>query len=137
MRVEGQVVGEIGPGLLALVAAGRGDEQSDADYTIDKLIGLRIFSDDAGQMNRSLMEVRGGLLLVSQFTLFGDCRTGRRPSFVDALEPVRAEELYNHCVARAEASQLHVASGRFRADMKVELINDGPVTLLVDSKRAF
>ncbi len=137
VRVDGEVVGQVGCGLVALLAAGSGDSDVDVEYTIDKILGLRIFADDRGQMNRALAEVSGGLLLVSQFTLYGDCRKGRRPSFVDAMEPVVAERLYNQCVERARASNVPVATGRFAADMKVELINDGPVTLLIDSKRAF
>jgi D-tyrosyl-tRNA(Tyr) deacylase len=106
-------------------------------YTVDKLVGLRIFADEAGNMNRSVVDVGGSLLIVSQFTLFGDARKGRRPSFVKAMPPGPAEELYNKVVAAARASGVPVETGRFRAMMQVELINDGPVTLLLDSKRQF
>jgi D-tyrosyl-tRNA(Tyr) deacylase len=137
VRVGDDVVGRIGAGLLALVAAGDDDGDADVTYTVDKLIGLRIFADDAGNMNRSVVDVGGSLLIVSQFTLFGDARKGRRPSFVKAMPPGPAEELYNKVVAAARGSGVPVETGRFRAMMQVELVNDGPVTLLLDSKRQF
>jgi D-tyrosyl-tRNA(Tyr) deacylase len=139
VRVAGEVVGRIGPGLLVLVAAGDDDTDADADALADKVVGLRVFpgADDAGNMNRGLVEVGGALLAVSQFTLFGDCRKGRRPSFVKAMAPEPAERLYERFVAAARATGVPVETGRFRAMMEVELINDGPVTLLVDSKRVF
>lgn len=137
VRVDGEVVGRIGQGLLVLVGAGQGDSESDAAYLADKVLGLRIFSDEAGQMNRALGEVGGALLVVSQFTLYGDCRKGRRPSFVEALAPEPAEALYRSFVERARQSGLPVETGRFRAMMQVELVNDGPVTLLVDSRKVF
>lgn len=141
VRVEGVVVGKIGPGLCVLLGAGSGDTETDAEYVIDKIVNLRVFDDDAGpsgKMDRSLLDRRAGLLLVPQFTLYGDVRKGRRPSFMDALEPVRAEALYAHAIARArQFSVVEVAVGYFRAQMAVELINDGPVTLLVDSRRMF
>lgn len=137
VRVEGAVVGRIGRGLLALVAAGDDDSDEDVAYLADKVVGLRIFADEAGQMNRALAEVGGGLLVVSQFTLFGDCRKGRRPSFIDALAPGPAEALYDRFVAQLRASGVPVETGRFRAMMEVDLVNDGPVTLLLDSRKTF
>jgi D-tyrosyl-tRNA(Tyr) deacylase len=137
VRVGGELVGRIERGLLALVAAGEGDGDEDAAWLADKVVQLRIFPDEAGQMNRSLGDVGGALLAVSQFTLYGDCRKGRRPSFVRALAPGPAEALYEKFVARARAAGVPVETGRFRAEMQVELLNDGPVTLLLDSKREF
>jgi D-tyrosyl-tRNA(Tyr) deacylase len=137
VRVGAEVVGRIGRGLCALIGAAEDDSAEDARYLVDKLVGLRVFPDDAGQLNRALAEVGGALLLVSQFTLLGDCRKGRRPSFVRAMAPGPAEQLYDQVVTLAQRSGVPVATGRFRAMMEVELINDGPVTLLIDSKRAF
>ena len=138
VTVEGAVVGAIGPGLCVLVGAGAGDGEPDLAYTVDKLVNLRIFADDAGKMNRSVLDTGGGVLLVSQFTLYGDARKGRRPAFVDALEPVAAERLYDQLVARVRAAGVaDVATGVFRADMQVELVNDGPVTILLDSRKQF
>jgi D-aminoacyl-tRNA deacylase len=137
VRVGDEVTGRIGAGLVALVAAGDDDGSDDVASMVDKIIGLRIFPDDAGNMNRSLVDVGGALLVVSQFTLFGDTRKGRRPSFVKAMAPGPAEALYDQFVAAARATGVPVETGRFRAMMHVELVNDGPVTLLVDSKRLF
>lgn len=137
VTIADEVVGQIGCGLLVLVGAGHGDTLDDAKYLVDKIVGLRIFPDDAGQMNRSVVDVGGGLLLVSQFTLFGDARKGRRPSFIDAMPPGPAESLYNELCGLARATGVPVATGRFRADMDVALVNEGPVTLLLDSKRSF
>lgn len=137
VRVEGAVVGRVGRGLLVLVGAADDDADADVAYLADKVVGLRIFADENGQMNKSVAEVGGGLLVVSQFTLYGDCRKGRRPSFVKAMAPGPAEQLYEKFVAATRASGVPVETGRFRAMMDVELINDGPVTLLVDSKKEF
>ena len=137
VTIAGEVVGRIGLGLLALIGAGHEDTLEDARYLVDKLTGLRIFADDAGQMNRSVVDVGGALLLVSQFTLFGDARKRRRPSFTAAMAPGPAEALYDQLVALARATGVPVETGRFRADMKVALVNEGPVTLLLDSRRAF
>lgn len=138
VTVAGEVVGAIGPGLCVLVGAGQGDGEPDLAYVTDKLVNLRIFADDDGKMNRSVLDTGGGVLLVSQFTLYGDARKGRRPAFVDALEPVAAERLYEQLVARVRAAGVaDVATGRFRADMQVELVNDGPVTILLDSRKGF
>ncbi|HUS68731.1 MAG TPA: D-aminoacyl-tRNA deacylase [Kofleriaceae bacterium] len=138
VTVDGQVVGAIDRGLLVLVGAGAGDVAADVGYTVDKIANLRIFPDDAGKMNRSVLDVGGGVLAVSQFTLYGDARKGRRPAFVDALEPVAAEKLYQDVVAGLRAAGIaQVATGVFRADMEVELVNDGPVTILLDSRKTF
>ena len=137
VRIVGEVVGRIGHGLMLLVGAGQEDVELDVTWSVEKVLGLRIFADDAGLMNRSLVEVGGALLVVSQFTLYGDCRKGRRPSFVDALAPGPAEALYLGFIARARGAGVTVETGRFRADMEVELVNDGPVTLMLDSKKAF
>jgi D-tyrosyl-tRNA(Tyr) deacylase len=137
VRVDGAVVGKIGKGFLALVAAGDDDTDEDVSYLADKVVGLRVFPDENGQMNRALADVGGALLVVSQFTLFGDCRKGRRPSFVKAMAPGPAEQMYEKFVAAARASGIPVETGRFRAMMEVDLVNDGPVTLLIDSKRVF
>jgi len=127
--VDGETIGEIGPGLLALVCAERGDTPAEADKLLAKLLKLRIFADEAGKMNRSVQDVAGGLLVVSQFTLAADTSGGNRPSFANAADPRTGQALYDHFVARARATHPRVASGRFGADMKVQLINDGPVTL--------
>ena len=137
VEVDGRVVGRIGPGWLVLLGVARGDRDEDADRLAAKVAGLRAFEDDDGKMNRDVAEVGGSVLVVSQFTLLGDCRTGRRPSFVEAAEPVEAERLYLRFVEQVRALGLPVETGTFRADMKVELVNDGPVTLLLDSRKAF
>lgn len=138
VTVEGQVVGAIERGLVVLLGAGKGDGDADLAYVVDKVVNLRIFPDDEGKMNRSVLELGGGVLLVSQFTLYGDTRKGRRPAFVDALEPGPAEALYERAVAAVRtAGVTQVATGVFRADMQVELVNDGPVTILVDSRKQF
>jgi D-tyrosyl-tRNA(Tyr) deacylase len=139
VSVGGEVIGRTlpGPGLMVLLGAGQGDEEADAELLADKICGLRIFEDEAGRMNRSVVDVGGSLLIISQFTLYGDCRKGRRPSFAHALEPERAERLVAHTLARARTHVPHVATGRFGAHMAVTLTNDGPVTLLLDSRRGF
>jgi D-tyrosyl-tRNA(Tyr) deacylase len=137
VRVDGAIVGRIGRGLLALVGAGADDGDDDVAYIADKVAGLRVFPDEQGLMNRALAEIGGAVLVVSQFTLYGDCRKGRRPSFATAMAPGPAEALYEKLLARLRAAALPVETGRFRAMMDVELVNDGPVTLLLDSKRAF
>lgn len=137
VKVDGRVVGRIGRGLLVLLGVGRGDTIADADYLVDKTLGLRIFRDDQGKMNLDVFQSGGSLLVVSQFTLYGDCRKGRRPSFDQAAEPVQARALYEYFVEQARARQVRVETGEFQAYMSVELINDGPVTLLFDSKRLF
>ena len=137
VRVDGEVVGRVGPGLLVLLGAGQGDGSADVAWLVEKVVNLRIFEDDAGKMNRSLLDVAGALLVVSQFTLYGDCRHGRRPSFTAALEPAAAAALCDDFVRQARALGVTVATGRFGAMMDVELVNDGPVTLLLDSRKTF
>lgn len=133
VEVGGTVVGAVEHGLLAYVAFGRNDTDEDRAWVLSKILTLRVFEDDAGKMNRSLAEVEGALLLVSQFTLYGDLRRGRRPSFDDAMPPDQAERCYEAAVRDARAMGARVETGRFRADMKVHSINDGPVTLWLDS----
>ncbi|MBP6405939.1 MAG: D-tyrosyl-tRNA(Tyr) deacylase [Ramlibacter sp.] len=127
--VDGEVIGEIGPGLLVLVCAERGDTEVQADRLLAKLLKLRIFSDEAGKMNRSVQDIGGGLLLVSQFTLAADTAGGNRPSFTNAAAPDEGLRLYNYLVQQARAAHPVVQTGRFAADMKVSLVNDGPVTI--------
>ena len=135
--VQGEVVGAIDHGLLVLLGVGQADGEAEADYLARKVVGLRVFEDNAGQMNRALAEVGGRLLAVSQFTLYGDCRKGRRPSFIHAMEPAGAERLCQQFVEACRHLGVEVETGRFRTMMKVELCNDGPVTLLLDSGRSF
>lgn len=137
VRVEGQTAGEIGGGLLVLLGVGKGDTQKEADFLLDKIIHLRIFEDGAGKMNLSLLDTGGELLVVSQFTLYADCRKGRRPSFTAAADPDTAKTLYEAFLARARDLGVRVASGVFQAMMEVELVNDGPVTVLLDSSGVF
>jgi D-tyrosyl-tRNA(Tyr) deacylase len=137
VRVDGEVVGKIGRGLCVLVGVGREDADGDAPLLADKVAGLRIFEDPEGKMNLDVSQVGGALLAISQFTLFGDTRKGRRPSFGDAMEPVRAAELFERFCAACRERGLHVEPGRFRAHMHVDLVNEGPVTILVDTQRVF
>jgi D-tyrosyl-tRNA(Tyr) deacylase len=137
VRVDGREVGRIGAGLLVLLGVGREDADRDADQLAEKVVNLRIFADEVGHMNRSLLDVRGELLVVSQFTLYGDARRGRRPSFVQAATPAEAERLYRRFIDQAGATGLRVESGVFQAMMDVGLVNEGPVTILLDSGRAF
>jgi D-tyrosyl-tRNA(Tyr) deacylase len=137
VTVEAAIVGAIGPGLVVLLGVGQGDAEKDADYLADKVVNLRIFPDEAGNMNRSVLELRGEILVVSQFTLYGDSRKGRRPGFSDAATPEEANRLYRYYVDQVRGSGLTVAEGVFRAMMNVELVNQGPVTLLLDSRKAF
>jgi len=129
VEVDGEVIGQIGQGLLALVCAEKGDTEAEADKLLAKMLKLRIFQDEAGKMNKSVQDVAGGLLIVSQFTLAADTSGGNRPSFTNAAPPAEGERLYNYVVAQARASHPVVATGRFAADMKVYLMNDGPVTI--------
>lgn len=131
--VDGEVVGQIQRGLLVLLGVGHEDGIAAVEWLADKVVGLRVFEDDVGKMNRSLVEVGGAMLVVSQFTLYGDCRRGRRPSFTDAAPPELAERLYETFVARVRASGIDVATGKFREHMRVSLTNDGPVTLWIDT----
>lgn len=131
--VENETVGAVGPGFLVLLGVTHADTPAQAAWLADKIVGLRLFADDQGKMNRDVAEVGGGILVVSQFTLYGDCRKGRRPSFVDAALPAQAEPLYQEFVRCLRLHGVPVATGRFGAAMQVELVNDGPVTLLLDT----
>jgi D-tyrosyl-tRNA(Tyr) deacylase len=133
VMVDGQVTGEIGDGLLVFLGIARTDTEKEAGFLLDKLIGLRIFTDENGKMNRSIADVAGSLLIVSQFTLYGDCRKGRRPSFDTAAPPDRARFLYDYFVEAARKTSVRVATGVFQASMQVHLVNDGPVTIIMDS----
>ncbi|MBI5968472.1 MAG: D-tyrosyl-tRNA(Tyr) deacylase [Deltaproteobacteria bacterium] len=137
VRVAGQVIGEIGKGLLLLLGVGRGDSNKEADSLLEKVIHLRIFEDAEGKMNLSLLDVSGELMVISQFTLYADCRKGRRPSFTDASSPSEAKALYDYFITGAKSRGLHVSSGTFQALMEVELVNFGPVTILLDSSKDF
>ncbi|MBF0528028.1 MAG: D-tyrosyl-tRNA(Tyr) deacylase [Deltaproteobacteria bacterium] len=133
VTVDGEIVGAINQGLLILLGVAQNDTSADADYLANKIVTLRIFQDDAGKMNRSLIDISGQALIVSQFTLWGDCRKGRRPSFTQAAAPNLAEKLYQEFIARVAAGGVPVATGRFGALMKVFLVNDGPVTFILDT----
>ena len=136
VSVDEQVLGEIGRGLLVLLGIGKNDTQTDADWMINKLLNLRILPDDAHNMNRSVTDIGGELLVVSQFTLYGDARNGMRPGFTDAMPPADAEKFYNEFMSKLRgATALKVAEGKFAAMMDVELLNDGPVTIALDSAR--
>ncbi len=137
VKVDGEVVGQIDRGLLVLLAVGQDDSESDADYLADKIAGLRIFEDDAGKMNLAAAEVSGAVLAVSQFTLFGDVRRGKRPSFDAAARPEQANRLYEYFVSKIRAAGLRCETGRFQQMMQVESVNDGPVTILLDSRKLF
>lgn len=134
VSVDGRTCGAIRNGLVVLLGVGREDTSGDADYLLDKLLGLRIFADDQGKMNRNLEEAGGELLIVSQFTLYGDCRKGRRPSFDKAAPPEQAQALYNYFVESARRSPIRTETGIFQAHMQVDIVNDGPVTLVISSE---
>ena len=135
VNVEGRVTGKIGQGLLVLLGVGKGDGEKDIAYMVSKLPDLRIFEDASGKFNFSLREIRGEMLMVSQFTLYGDCRKGRRPSFTDAEEPAEAKKLYEQLILKIREQGVTVETGEFQAKMEVHLINDGPVTILLDSRQ--
>lgn len=137
VAVKGEIVGEIGVGLLVLLGVGRDDTEGDASYLAGKITGLRVFEDDQEKMNRSLLDVGGSVLAVSQFTLYGDVRRGKRPSFDDAAPPEKARELYEFFVEQVRGTGVRCETGRFQATMKVELVNEGPVTILLDSRKIF
>ncbi|HEY6303377.1 MAG TPA: D-aminoacyl-tRNA deacylase [Terriglobales bacterium] len=137
VTVKGEITGEIGLGLLVLLGVGAGDARADADYLAQKTIGLRIFEDGGGKMNLSVGEVSGAVLVVSQFTLYGDARRGKRPSFDAAAPPEQARELYEYFVERIRAAGVHSETGRFQETMQVKLVNEGPVTILLDSAKTF
>lgn len=132
-----ETVGKIGPGLLVLLGIAKSDTQTDADYLAQKILGLRVFDDENGRMNVCVAETKGSVLAVSQFTLYGDVRKGRRPSFDQAAPPQVANELYEYFVRKIRESGVNCETGRFQAMMQVELVNDGPVTILLDSRRVF
>ncbi len=137
VTIDQQTVGAIGQGLMVLLGVAQGDTSQEAKALAEKTAGLRIFEDNAGKMNRSVEEIGGSLLVVSQFTLLGDCRKGRRPGFTDAAPPQLADQLYEEYVAALRSRGVNVATGVFRADMQVALVNDGPVTMLLDSRKQF
>nr|WP_307760075.1 D-aminoacyl-tRNA deacylase [uncultured Peptostreptococcus sp.] len=137
VKVDGEVTGQIEKGLLVLLGVGEDDTEKDTSYMVEKIVNLRIFEDEDDKMNLSLKDVGGELLVVSQFTLFGDCRKGRRPGFSDAARPDKADEYYIDFVNKAKEMGIKTETGRFQTHMMVELINDGPVTLLIDSKKNF
>jgi D-tyrosyl-tRNA(Tyr) deacylase len=134
VTVKNEIIGKIGRGLLVLLGVANEDKANDAEYLADKITNLRIFEDDKGKMNRSLLETGGEMIVVSQFTLLGDCRKGRRPSFMNAADPEKANELYEHFVKEVRQKGVSVKTGRFRAMMEVSLINDGPVTIILENK---
>lgn len=136
VEVEGRGVGEIGRGMLVLLGVGKSDTRQDADYLVNKLAGLRIFADEAGKMNRDVIETGGSLLVVSQFTLYGDVQRGRRPGFERAADPQEARVLYKYFVDALRARGVPVATGSFQALMAVHLVNDGPVTIIIDSDKS-
>jgi len=133
---DGRLSGKIGSGLLVFVGVGKGDNETDISYMVSKLPDLRIFEDTSGKFNLSLKEMNGEILIVSQFTLYGDCRKGRRPSFTDAEEPAAAKNLYERLITKLREQGIPVQTGEFQAKMEVHLVNDGPVTLLLDSKKS-
>ena len=137
VSVNGKTIGQISTGLLVLLGVSKSDQESDADYLIDKIIGLRIFEDAEGKMNRSIVEISGSVLMVSQFTLYGDVRRGRRPSFDEAARPEEAKRLYEYAVSKVRDAGVRCETGEFQAMMKVSLVNDGPVTILLDSEKKF
>lgn len=137
VKVDQVVKGEIDKGLLVFVGVGPDDDESDIKFIADKIVNLRIFEDENDKMNLSVKDINGGVLLISQFTLYGDCRKGRRPNFSASCEPIKAEQIYNKLVSEVSGTGINTQKGIFGADMKVSLINDGPVTILLDSGKVF
>lgn len=135
VEVEGSIVGSINKGLMVLLGVSEKDSMEDVQYMADKILNLRVFDDEEGKMNFSLLDVAGELLLVSQFTLYGDCRKGRRPNYMAAAKPDKADELYNELVKLCRAQNVKTETGVFQADMQVNIVNDGPVTLIIDSEK--
>ena len=135
VKVDGEIIGSIGEGLLIFLGVGDTDTESDLKYIVDKSIGLRIFSDENDKMNLSVEDIDGEILVISQFTLYGDCRKGKRPSFSKSMEPVAANKMYEQFIAELKSRGIRTEHGEFGADMKVELLNDGPVTILLDSSK--
>ena len=134
VRVDNKIFGQIAGGMVILLGVATEDTAADIQWMTQKILNLRFFSDEAGQMNRSIMDIGGEILIVSQFTLFGDCHKGRRPSFVQAAPPEKADEIYQTFIRRIQAAGVTIATGKFGADMQLELVNDGPVTLWIDSR---
>lgn len=137
VEVDNEIIGQIEHGYMVLLGVEKGDSEQDAKYLIDKLIGLRVFEDDDGKMNLALGEVKGSILAVSQFTLLGDVRKGRRPSFIQAADPDTGNRLYEYVVVGLRSQNINVQTGKFQTDMQVSLTNDGPVTILLDSRKQF
>jgi len=137
VTVDGKITGEIGKGLLVLLGVTKTDDEAAADYLVQKTIGLRVFEDTDGKMNLSVQDIGGAVLVVSQFTLYGDVRKGKRPSFDDAAKPEQANHLYEYFVSKVRSTGVKCETGKFQAMMEVELVNDGPVTILLDSEKMF
>ncbi|MBN1364140.1 MAG: D-tyrosyl-tRNA(Tyr) deacylase [Syntrophaceae bacterium] len=137
VRINHQELSSIDKGILILLGVGKADTETDADYILEKAVNLRIFEDEYNKMNRSLIDIKGAMMIISQFTLMGNCIKGRRPSFTDAEEPSRANQLYEYLIGKAKEKGTHVETGKFQEMMKIELVNDGPVTILIDSKKKF
>lgn len=137
VSVDNKVIGEISDGILLLLGVDETDEEKDLEYMCDKVPNLRIFEDENGKMNKSLMDVNGSLLVISQFTLLGDARKGRRPSFIEAARPEKAIPMYENFIKKMKEKEINTQCGEFGADMQVELVNDGPVTILLDSRKLF
>lgn len=137
VRVDNKVAGEIGKGLLVFLGIGEGDTEKDLEYLVDKVLGLRIFQDENDKMNLSLLDINGEILVISQFTLYGDVRKGKRPSFTNSAHPDIAERMYLEFIDKCKTKEIKTEKGIFGADMKVSLVNDGPVTILLDSKKLF
>jgi len=135
VTIDGEVTAEIGPGLTVLLGIKKGDREKDADYLMDKILNLRIFADEAGRMNRSLLDVQGEIMLISQFTLYGDVKHGRRPGFTDAEDPQAAEPLFQYCIKNIKNTGINIKTGIFGAHMKITLANDGPCTFMIDSEK--
>ncbi len=137
VKVDDEIIGSINEGLCVLLGVGSKDTKEDADYLIDKIINLRVFDDEDGKMNLSAKDLNRDIMVISQFTLYGDCRSGRRPGYSEAASPGKAEELYDYFIDKIKNTELKIANGEFKAYMNVSLNNDGPVTLLIDSKKKF